>query len=415
MIEPKKYYGHLVKQRETEGSPQFFIFNTKVSEIVKWAGFKRTEEFADGTQRAYRATRLDSIAKFLRSNPINTIPNNILIAFDHQGDELVSFTPIDNNIVQEIDGDITNGCGNSVQWGFITFDHETEYETPANEHLKPALVIDGQHRLLGISKQDEDIPILVVSILNCSPAEQAFQFIVINNKAVKVPTQNVKGIISDFAAIEGELNERLLQAGVAFGKKSPLLHEIDNDEVSPFRNLLDWPSNRDGTKLVPLTAVEQCISLYKNTFNKIKDDEDSQREILFAIFNEVKRKYGDEIWGQSNNYLMKKVSLNALNELFVERFKFMLEYRTLDLFNSENISLRTREIINKIPSGFWTTNWTIGEGENPLNVQDNSNVRTLIKKDLELIIENKNNERDWFEKLKLIKPNDSLIEAEEEE
>jgi len=112
---------------------------------------------------------------------------------------------------------------------------------------------------------------------------------------------------------------------------------------------------------------------------------------------------------------MKKVSLNALNELFVERFKFMLEYRTLDLFNSENISLRTREIINKIPSGFWTTNWTIGEGENPLNVQDNSNVRTLIKKDLELIIENKNNERDWFEKLKLIKPNDSLIEAEEEE
>jgi DGQHR domain-containing protein len=363
---------------------------------------------------------LEAIAKFIRSNPNNTIPNNILLAFDDRAAQAVTFNSLTPEAIEAIGPDLDNGCDGAIEWGSLEFSHETDNELPANEHLKTALVIDGQHRLLGIAKQEEDLPVLLVAILNCSPAEQAFQFIVINNKAVKVPTQNVKGIIADFGRIEGELNDRLLAAGVPFGKRSPLLHEIDNEEESPFRHLLNWPSNREGSQLVPLTAVEQCLSLYTNVFNKIKDDEDSQRSILFAIFNAVKERYGDDLWGQNStalrkNYLMKKVSLNALNELFIERFKFMVEYNTMDIFDPTSVGQQTANIIQKIPPAFWTTTWTIDDDEEELRVQDNANVRGLIKKDMETIIENVNNDKDWFSKLKLIRANNQqIIEAESE-
>lgn len=416
MTTNKRYYGYTVRQRDSVNSPIFFVFSVRAKDLLKWAGFKRVEKFSDGTQRIFRETRLESIAKFIKSSQDNTIPNNVLIAFDRDQDNPVKFTSLSPEILASMGENTDNGCADQLVWGHIDFNYNTEIETDLEkEHLKPALVIDGQHRLLGISRQEENLPVLVVAILDCPPAEQAFQFIVINNKSVKVPTQNVKGIISDFGAIEGSLGERLLKAGVPFGKKSPLLHEVDNGDESPFRNLLDWPANRDGQKLVPLTAIESCLSLYKNTFSKIKDDEDSQREILFSIFNAVKEKYGAAIWGKSKNYLMKKVSLNALNELFVERFKFMIEYRTLDLFDPESIKNRTTDIISKVPSEFWTSPWSIIEDkEEPLKVQDNANVRGLIKRDLEQIIDNVNNENEWFVKLRLFKPSNEIIAQEED-
>lgn len=59
------------------------------------------------------------------------------------------------------------------------------------------LIVDGQHRLHGISEfLYEDLPVLVVCMVDASVQEQAFQFIVINNKAVRVPTDNVKAIIA---------------------------------------------------------------------------------------------------------------------------------------------------------------------------------------------------------------------------
>ena len=53
--------------------------------------------------------------------------------------------------------------------------------------LKPALVIDGQHRLFGAAGVEEDIPLLVCSLVQPSWKEQVFQFIVVNDKAAGIP------------------------------------------------------------------------------------------------------------------------------------------------------------------------------------------------------------------------------------
>ena len=53
--------------------------------------------------------------------------------------------------------------------------------------LKPALVIDGQHRLFGAAGVEEDIPLLVCSLIQPSWKEQVFQFIIISDKAAGIP------------------------------------------------------------------------------------------------------------------------------------------------------------------------------------------------------------------------------------
>ena len=55
------------------------------------------------------------------------------------------------------------------------------------ETLLPALVIDGQHRLFGAAKVEEDIPFLVCSLVKPEWKEQVFQFTVINDKALGIP------------------------------------------------------------------------------------------------------------------------------------------------------------------------------------------------------------------------------------
>ncbi len=53
---------------------------------------------------------------------------------------------------------------------------------------RPALVVDGQHRLFGAANCDNEIWLPVVALPNCSWAEQIYQFVVINEKAQRVET-----------------------------------------------------------------------------------------------------------------------------------------------------------------------------------------------------------------------------------
>jgi hypothetical protein len=54
--------------------------------------------------------------------------------------------------------------------------------------LRPAIVVDGQHRLYGAAHSDAEIMLPVVAIPHCSWSEQIYQFVVINEKAQRVDT-----------------------------------------------------------------------------------------------------------------------------------------------------------------------------------------------------------------------------------
>lgn len=387
-METRRYFGCMIRQRESNETVPFFLFHARIKDMKRWAGIRRIEDQPTGTQRVLRETRARAITRFLESDPRNTIPNSLLLAFEpntvtysRAGQQLEPCIPLE---------DLGNGCENQTEWGFIEF----EFDPSKPEHERPALIVDGQHRLYGMAGfGDEDLTAIVIGLVGASHQEQAFQFIVVNSKSVKVPTDNVKSIIAEFDEVE--LQARLLKGGVKYGDVSPVLRDVDDLEISPFRNLLDWAHNRDGTKLVPLTAVEQSLRYLRDLFAFLADDEDTLLQLFLAMWRGVRAQYPD-LWGRDNK-LMKKVCLNALNEFLADRLKFAWELGLVQIFNPDEVERMTLNML-QVPSQFWETDWDI-------RIQDNANVRELIKTDLGKISDNLRLRENWASGIELISSN----------
>jgi len=386
-MEHRTYFGCRVRQRKDSETTTFFVFYTRVKDVMQWARVRRTQDSADGSQRLLRETRRKAITRFVKYGAKNTIPNSIVLAFEPGKAHFLSLEETLNGCMLEVE--THNKCEQNLEWGTLEFSFDNSQE----DHC--AYVVDGQHRLYGLADFDsEDLPVLVVSLVDATVEEQAFQFIVINNKAVKVSTNNVKAIIANLN--EEELQNRLLKAGVKYGNTSPTLRDINDLETSPFQYLLDWPYNK-GQKLVPIAAIEQAIKYLKIMFTFLEDDEDSLVAIFCAMWRVIKNNYA-ELWGKENTF-MKKVNINALNEFIAERLKFAWELSMIDIFNLEQLETQVLNIVKLLPQDFWETEWSI-------KLQDSANVRKLIKDDLSSLADNCRLRRPWSQDLQLPTVND---------
>ena len=397
-MQSRCYFGYFVRQRLDEETVPFFVFAARSKDIQQWAGVKRIAEHSGGTQRPFRESRARAIKRFFEAETINTIPNSVLVAFEPNA---VSFSSIDDKLQECLpELDFFDGCDGQIQWGTLSFD----FDEASPDHQKAALIVDGQHRLSGMfDYEEEDIPVVVVALIDASPKEQAFQFIVINAKAVRVATESAKSIVADLdGAEEEELGERLLKAGIKYKDISPVLRDINDWDSSPFRGLLKWSYNRNGVQLVELTAIEQALRYLESVFSFFEDDEDSKLEMFLALWGAISSHYSD-IWGRDDNNLMRKVSLNAVNEFTVDRLKMAWEFELIDIFKPDQVKQQSIQIIGPIPKEFWEAAWTI-------RIQDNANIRALIKADMEQMAENRKLRRGWTEDLKIVTGNQDTAE-----
>lgn len=383
----RAYFGCKVAQRGHGNAVEFFVFVVNAKDLAQWAGVRRVGVDTRGTQRILKSARLKAIKKFLTTNRQNTIPVGIVLAFDANAARFVSRGDGLGQCLADVN--TGNGVGDRLDWGVLSFD----FDENAAENARPALIVDGQHRLKAISEiADEDIPLLALALVDATSEEQAFQFVVINNKAAKVPTDNVKAIIATFD--EERLKSRLLNAGVSYGGISAILKEINEQEGSPFYNILDWPLSQGDQRLVQLTTIEACLRYIRNQFPALNEDEDTQKELLLAIWAAVKEKY-PSIW-ITNEKFMSKVNIVALNEFITDRLSFAYEGDLLDIYQEEQVKNQTNTILNLIPEEFWVRDWTIPK------LQDNAIVKNAIKEDLKLISHNTRAGSDWFDSTKLV-------------
>jgi DGQHR domain-containing protein len=398
MTEHRCYFGSLISQRTDEKVTRFFVFNARAKDLKEWLGIRRIKDVKKGAQRVLRKARASAVTKFIEASSINTIPNSILIAFDPDKAKFTSLSKeISEGIIQtksSLENPVNilfNGCENQLDWGIIEF----SFERNEQEDAKPALIVDGQHRLYGMSDFDkENLPITVVSLIDATRQEQAFQFIVVNNKAVRVSAENVKSIIADFN--EDELETRLARARVKYGDKPQILTYINDSPSSPFQNLLEWSYNReitDENALVPITAIEQTMRYIRKSFTVLENDEDSLIEFFCATWRAVKGNY-PELFGK-NNQFMTKANISAFNEYITDRLVYFWEMDLLDVFESDEIGEKVLDIIKRLPKEFWLKNWK-------LRIQDTPNFRDIIKNDLKTIITNSKLGKDWMNGLELI-------------
>lgn len=383
----RHFFAFGVRQRSGSAAAHLVAFVASAKDIMHWAGIKRVGEHEKGTQRILKPTRVRAIQRFFRKDGRNIIPTSVILAFEP---ERARFEPLDiqpctpKSLQQEAISD-------RLSLGVLSF----EYEEQAEEYNRPAFIVDGQHRLQAMAGIEEELPIFVVALLDASPEEQAFQFVVINNKAAKVQTDNVKAIIANID--ENDLRERLTRAGISYGSAPAALRDIDDEESSPFYHLLNWPLNPEKKqRSVELTTVETCLRYIKDQFRGFEEDEETVKQVFVAIWSAIKTNYPD-LW-LGNEKFMSKVNLVALNTYVTDRLVYAAESsEDFDIYDPAVIEARTREIVDPIPSALWASPWGY-------TLQDNAVVRSLIEGDLRTIVQNvkARTPRPWYEKLKLV-------------
>jgi len=351
------------KQRPAaQAVPEFCLFHAPVGEIDCWADVLRLETGPGGAQRSLNTSKLHAIKRFLQDGD-NTIPSSIIISLN---------LPPEARIME----------GDKLRR--IRFTYE-----PANPKI--AVVIDGQHRLLGMKDLDPTLHVNVVALLTGDVNEAAFQFLVINNKASKVPTDHIKALLAERQDMR--LQQRLLTARLSIDKRYEFVATADNDPESPFRNEIDWPTNRTETHLVKPAAIETAIRDIQERKIPEFEDKDTLIDYFFTLWKVVKTTW-QELW-VANSKLLSKVGIVCITQYVTNSVASSYDLAQLDITSPEAVRLRTRELLTYQQKDFWTANWS-------LTGKDNTAGRKAVVDALIQIGRNTRAGREWSEDVELL-------------
>jgi len=144
------------------------IFHAPVAEILAWSDIRRLEDEPGAPQRRMSPAKVKAIRRFLEQDKRNTIPTSVILTLD-----------LPEGSVERIEG--------YESFAILTVE-------VLEGQQKPGLIIDGQHRLLGMNDFSPTTNVNVVAILGANDVEKAFQFLVINNKASKVSLDHIRAL-----------------------------------------------------------------------------------------------------------------------------------------------------------------------------------------------------------------------------
>lgn len=381
--------GLLFPQREKENELLCFVFIEEVEKLVNMLTVARLDDGDnEGYQRLIKCTKIKSISKFLDKDKKNIIPNSITIAI---GKELNCKFTEDNLSFDYIDSipPFLDSLGNCNDKNVNTKNSSSNY--------KP-LIIDGQHRLYGLYNNNPKNKILVSAIINPELVEQAFQFIVINQKSQKANTVDIKSVINS-GGYDDELKSRLVQVGITYGDSANILDYFHSNLESPFKDLLEWQNNPIHEKrIIPINTVEQIYKICNLETRGIAD-ESQLLEFISIMWNRVKHNFKD-VWESTiddpkSSNILKKASLIAITEfLLTEAKSKMREYNKQILdFSKEEIEFVVDNNIGKLNPEFFTRTWQSG--------LDTANGRETIKTSINMALENPLFGNEWDYKIPL--------------
>ena len=384
----------LLEQREGDNPLKCFVFIEEVGKLINLATVARLDDGNSiGYQRLIKCLKVKSIAKFIEANENNIIPNAITLAI---GKELNC--NLDKLEESEIEFEYEDSQPPFLD-DLMLCKNSTVY-TNGLKIEKKALIIDGQHRLYGLYKNNPKNKILVTAIINPALTDQAFQFIVINNKSQSSSTVDVKSIINS-DEYKNDLKNRLIEVGITYGKTVTILDYFNNNRNSPFKGILNWQNTEDKTKrIVQLNAIEQTYR-YCNLEIPGIADETQLLEFISTIWNKIKLLF-IETWENTINdkrysNLLNKATIISITEFIVREVKIMARQNKKQILELTSIEIDTivENSIGDLPSEFFTVSWQKG--------LDTSAGREIIKTSIDIVLENISYGYDWNQKVPVIK------------
>lgn len=296
---------------------------------------------------------LPSILKRLDANDMELIEKFSESPFNRE------FPKIGHNYVLEFAAQLVqmkNSAADFIKVHSIPEDEVVGLITALEALSRPAIVVDGQHRLYGAQGVKRNVMLPVVAMTKADWLHQIYQFIVINEKAQKVDSDLLNDIFassltpteqgkmrSKFIRVKVDIEQRI--AGVLAGRS----------ENSPFHQMISLnlpnPPIEERNAYISQTIIQNLIDGGRGTLgwrsndmfyeNYVKptypnrDDwegwrDGKWREYWFAFWNTVRKHYTPlakkqlannefEIWSKSvQSNLTKGVGLKLFQRFFME-------------------------------------------------------------------------------------------------
>ncbi|VEF36997.1 DGQHR domain [Stenotrophomonas maltophilia] len=345
------YIGIRVRQRE-DSDISFILLSAPASEIYAWSQADDIKLDKVNVQRSLVDSRWKQVKKFFQSYHDNIVPTSITVAFDDSIAAVADASTLIEGIPAYSIEDI--GPDGLVR---ITFPRCVQ---------KISYIIDGQHRLKGMSEYDKPLFVPVCLFPSLSRLERAFQFVTINNKSHKVPTDNVKALISNFSAIETDLRKRLTAATITVPKLALHIDIVNEDPEGPFHKTIAWVNNRypDGKHVIAPAAIENSIKAIQAGFKETREDDADAITVLSAIWRTIFSHYNVTLQNiETFENLIMKATIQTITQMVVERlvtqFDPVFSEGGIASDDADEARKVAERLIKGIPVEYWQKPWVL--------------------------------------------------------
>lgn len=389
-------YKYLAFEMEQKGSgvsaPKLYIFHAPAAELLEWTEIDRlNKQNSSGIQRPPTRSRILSVQRFFKA-PENVTPTAIVVAVEGASIEAVN--------------DCRLGSGDAVPP--TAGGRLVQISIPQGSAPKAAVLLDGQHRLLGANEWNPNTRLAVVALLNVDINETAFQFLVINNKAAKVSTDHIKAMLHGADYDQAVLSARLGTVRLNVDDSARSVRVMDVDEASPFNGMVKWPHNLDAsgptpvqTGFIPPAAIEIAIdSIAPRKMKDLQDDETID-EFFMTLWSTIKQAWPGIFVPPSRNgsQLLTKVGIICMTEFMVTRLReqSLAKHTQFSMGDPDQVREKSLELLEDLDPEFWTTQWRSTS-------YDTRAGRDQIIAALDTIRGNKAQEREWYTDVEMVLP-----------
>jgi hypothetical protein len=129
----------------------------------------------------------------------------------------------------------------SYSQGLVTWPSEQQLREVLYSIIKPAIIVDGQHRIFGAANIDQDLRLSVCALPAATWVESVFQFVVINQKAKPIKPAFLSSIVAtslstdEISQVYGRLKESRVDVG-----RADRMEQVNTDPKSPFKGMIDF-------------------------------------------------------------------------------------------------------------------------------------------------------------------------------
>lgn len=257
------------------------------------------------------------------------------------------------------------------QEGLKQIDDEDKLREVLFSILKPALLVDGQHRVYGAAEANEKIELAICAIPDAGWLEQVFQFVVINQKAKPIKPAFLNAIIATSLTDDEieRLYDRLHASGIDV-EKAQLMMRVNTDAESPFRSMIDFEVE-GAPGFLKFPGMNKLVRDFKSTprsFPVLVPDADQWRETddywlphFYALWEGVREYFEGQdprLWKQPSesnpNNLLKIVTLQEIQNIMLSVWADTRTFKFRDPNDTKEVA---RAFWDEFPPTFFTDEW----------------------------------------------------------